>query len=202
MLFINFFLATKLIKFILEKVKQEQYKVITLNAETSFFFILLLALYLTFICHIPYFIKLFLKHKDIFYQEEKKIIYWSILTIPIGLIGSFFSFYVVVNMILPFFMTFNQMLGIENIIGFSQLIQLIVVQGIVFFLFFQIPLIIKFLIYTKIITKQKLNNRKFRLSYLLFISIVSSWITPPDPMSMLLVLIPLYLCLEVGLLIS
>lgn len=199
---ISFYIARYLVKVFLDISKTQNFKIISLNAETSFFFIMLFALYLTFIFHIPILIKLFIKHKDMFYKREKKIIYWSFVTIPLGLMGSFFSYYVVIYMILPFFMGFNEFLGIERVIGFDKLIQLIVIQGLAFFLFFQIPLIMKLLITLKIFRKKHLKNKNIRFIYLILVLILSSWLTPPDPVSMLTVAIPLYLCYELGLFFS
>lgn len=199
---INFLVSKEIVRYIFNDIKDSTYKIISLDVTTVFFSICILALYLLIIQTMPYFFYLYIKNRDALLIEERKIINWAMLTIPLGVIGSFFSFYIVKEMILPFFIEFNYFLGLEQTIGYSQIISLIVIQAIVFFLIFQIPLIIKFLTALKIIKKDILKKRNSRLTYLTIITILSSWLTPPDPISLLMVALPLYLCYEIGILIS
>lgn len=199
---INFIWAKNLVQEMLIVLKNNSYKIISLDVTASFFAIAILALYFLFIETLPFYILLYLKHNDILYPEERKVMRYLILTIPLGILGSMFSFKVVTEFILPFFVSFSAYLGIEEIIGFSQLITLILVQGFAFFMLFQIPLIIKLLTTIGIVTKKTLKQKNVRVGFLWVVLLISSWLTPPDLVSLSTVAIPIYGTYELGILIS
>jgi len=201
-LIVNYFIAQYLVKIMITTIKSNDFKVISLDMTASFFSILIFTFYLTIISLIPLLFKYLIIHSDTFETHEIKLLCWSILTIPLGVVGSSFSYYVVINMILPFFMMFNNFLGVEMILGYSELVSLIVIQGLVFFLFFQVPLVMKLFTGMKLIKKSTLKNNNVRMSIVVILLVGSSWLTPPDPLSLLTVFIPLYSCYELGILIS
>ncbi len=198
----NFLIAKKVVQYLFQSLKNDSIKIISLDIGASFMAIAVLALYFLFLQTIPYFLFLYFKHNDMLYLEEKKIVRWTLLTIPMGLVGSLFSFTVVKEMIIPFFMAFSVFLGLEEVIGFVQVISLTVTMAITFFLIFQIPLLIKFLTETRIVSKNNLKVKQVRLTILLVVCVVSAWITPSDIISMLMVTIPIYSTYEFGIFIS
>jgi len=198
----NFVFAKGVVQKMFESLKGESYKIVSLEIGAAFFAVALLALYFLFLQTIPYFIYLYFKHSDIFYSEEKEIIRWTLLTIPMGIVGSTFSFTIVKDMIIPFFLAFSSFLGVEEYIGIIQIINLTITMAVTFFIIFQLPLIIKFLTSIRIISKDNLKMKSVRLSMLLIISVVAAWITPSDIVSMLLVAVPIYTTYEIGIMIS
>ena len=198
----NFILAKFVVQWLLTDLKDQSYKIISLDISASFIAIAMLALYFLFLQVTPYFLVLYMKHNDIFYEEERRIIRYLGITIPLGIMGSLFSYYVVKDMIIPFFMEFNRFVGVEEVIGFHQIVNLIIIQGITFFLIFQLPLILKFITSIGLVSKHQLKSKKIRVGVFLFVLILSSWLTPTDPLSTMMVLIPIYTCYEVGILIS
>lgn len=84
---------------------------------------------------------------------------------------------------------------LNNYIGFVT--QVLFWMGIVF----QTPLIMFFMAKLGLVTPQKLS--RFRKYAILLISIIAALVTPtPDPINMMIVMIPLYLLYEVGIMLS
>jgi len=84
---------------------------------------------------------------------------------------------------------------LNNYIGFVT--QVLFWMGIVF----QTPLIMFFMAKLGLITPQKLA--RFRKYAILLIAIIAALVTPtPDPINMMIVMIPLYLLYEVGIVLS
>ena len=67
-------------------------------------------------------------------------------------------------------------------------------------LLFQLPVVIYFLTKIGIVSPEFL--RKYRKHSIIIILIVAAIVTPPDPLSQMLITIPLYLLFEISILIS
>lgn len=133
------------------------------------------------------------------YPHEKRYVY---VFLPISTIlfltGAAFCFFVVFQFVLDFLLGFNSMLGTAPQIRLSEWISFAIMLPVMFGLSFQLPLVMLFL--ERITVFEVKTYRERRRMAILVISIASMLLTPSDPMSMMLMMIPLCLLYELGIL--
>lgn len=124
------------------------------------------------------------------YPHERKHVY-IYLPMSIGLFisGAVFCFYFVFPIVLDFLISFNDWLGIEIQPRLSEYISLVLMLPVMFGVSFQLPLIMLFLERIGIMTIDG-YKANWRMAVLI-IAIASMLLTPSDPTSMLLMMIPL-----------
>lgn len=84
---------------------------------------------------------------------------------------------------------FSLSMGITLLWGVSSVVKLIFLNGIIFAFMFQLPLLVYFGLKTKLFDRKKIvKNSWIAFPLILFIS---GWVTPPDPISVFLMAIPL-----------
>lgn len=134
------------------------------------------------------------------YPHERKYVY-SYLPVSLGLFlgGAFFCFYFVIPQVLGFLFEFNIWLEMRPEIKISTWITFALVVSLMFGISFQLPLVMVLLEKISIVDV-KLYREKRRYA-ILIISIISMVLTPSDPVSMLMMLIPLCLLYELGILL-
>ena len=131
---------------------------------------------------------------------SKKIIYISILSLLLFIIGLFFGYKIVI----PFSTLFFQNLAIN--MGFIELsytlenylvyfIWILIISSLIFQLPFILILIVKIGLVDIDFLK---SNRRY---VIVFFFILAALLTPPDPVSQLLIVLPLYLLFEFSLLL-
>ncbi|RJX27959.1 MAG: twin-arginine translocase subunit TatC [Dethiobacter sp.] len=132
-------------------------------------------------------------------QTEKKIIILLLISmIFLFFLGMLFGYYVVFPYALAFFLGFARE-GLLPLFSISRYISFVVSFLVAFGVVFQVPLIFWFLGRMSIISSSFLRvNRKYAV---LIMAILSAVITPPDVFSQLLMLGPLMVLYEVGLLL-
>lgn len=133
------------------------------------------------------------------YRKEKKIaagfIFFGTLQFVLGLL---FSYYVVLPMAFHFLMTFGgdidkPMITIDHYLGF------VTQTAVVFGLCFQMPVVISFLGMIGIVSQNFLKkNRRYAV---LIIAIVSAIAAPPDALSMILLLFPMWILYEISIIV-
>lgn len=133
------------------------------------------------------------------YRKEKKVaagfVFFGTLQFILGLL---FSYYVVLPMAFQFLMTFGgevdkPMITIDHYLGF------VTHTAIVFALCFQMPVVISFLGMIGIVSQSFLKkNRRYAV---LVISVVSAIAAPPDALSMILLLVPMWVLYELSIII-
>ena len=134
------------------------------------------------------------------YQEEKK---WSALFVSIGTIlffsGGAFVYFVVYPLAFKFLMQFGGT-GEVPFISLKEYLTFFTRMTFVFSLVFEFPLIVVFLMKLKIISPETLIRG--RPYVIIGIAVLSALITPPDIISQLLMMIPLYLLFEISIIIG
>ncbi|MBY0553310.1 twin-arginine translocase subunit TatC [bacterium] len=133
------------------------------------------------------------------YRKEKKIaagfIFFGTLQFLLGLL---FSYYVVLPMAFHFLMTFGgdidkPMITIDHYLGF------VTQTAVVFGLCFQMPVVISFLGMIGIVSQNFLKkNRRYAV---LIIAVVSAIAAPPDALSMILLLVPMWVLYEISIIV-
>ena len=133
------------------------------------------------------------------YRKEKKIaagfIFFGTLQFLMGLA---FSYFVVLPMAFHFLMTFGgdvdkPMITIDHYLGF------ITQTAIVFGLCFQMPVVISFMGMIGLVSQRFLKEK--RRFAVVGIAAVSAIAAPPDALSMILLLVPMWLLYEVSIIV-
>lgn len=134
------------------------------------------------------------------YPHEKRYVY-IYLPMSIGLFlgGAIFCFYLVFPYVLDFLLSFNKELGVQAQIRLEEWISFALLLPLMFGISFQLPLVMLFL--DKINIFSATDYREKRRMAILVISFLSMILTPADPMSMILMAIPLVLLYEVGIIL-
>ncbi len=133
------------------------------------------------------------------YKKEKKMaagfIFFGTLQFLLGLL---FSYFVVLPMAFHFLMTFGgdidkPMITIDHYLGF------VTQTAIVFGLCFQMPVVISFLGLVGLVSQRFLKEK--RRFAVLIIAVVSAIAAPPDALSMVLLLVPMWMLYEISILV-
>jgi len=133
--------------------------------------------------------------------EERKYLYWMLPGVFIFFAGGVaFAALIMIPAATNFMQSFLQNIidnrwTLDSYISFVT--RVLFWMGIVF----ETPLIMFFAAKLNLVTPQKLS--KFRKFAILAISVVAAMVTPtPDPVNMMIVMIPLYLLYEVGIILA
>ena len=132
------------------------------------------------------------------YPNEQRYVYVFLpFSLVLFLSGITFCFYLVFPFVLSFLLGFNDWLGVTPQIRLSEWISFAVLMPLLFGVSFQLPLVMLFLERLSIFDA-KIYREKRRIA-ILVIAIASMMLTPADPASMILMMIPLVLLYELGI---
>lgn len=133
------------------------------------------------------------------YKRERKMAVGFVFFGTVQFImGLAFSYYVVLPMAFKFLMNFGgtvdkPMITIDHYLGF------LTHTAIVFGLCFQMPVVISFLGLIGVVSQKFLREK--RRYAVLTISVVAAFAAPPDALSMILLLVPMWLLYEISILV-
>ncbi|MCA9114403.1 MAG: twin-arginine translocase subunit TatC [Planctomycetaceae bacterium] len=174
-------------------------KPVTLNVQEAFLTYLKVSFISGLVLASPWvFFQLWMFVAAGLYPHEQRYIYMYLpvsLTLFLG--GAVFCFFLVFPFVLEFLLGFNKMLGVQPQIRLSEWISFAITLPVMFGLSFQLPLVMLFL--ERISIFKASDYREKRRMSILVISIVSMLFTPADPMSMIMMMIPLLLLYELGI---
>lgn len=114
--------------------------------------------------------------------------------------GVMFGYYVIAPWMVYFLATYSISDMVINEFDITSYVSTVVMLVFGSGLLFQLPVVIYFLTKIGIVTPEFL--RKYRKHSIIIILIVAAIVTPPDPLSQMLITIPLYLLFEISILIS
>jgi sec-independent protein translocase protein TatC len=134
------------------------------------------------------------------YPNERQYVY-RYLPFSIGLFlgGAFFCFFLVIPQVLSFLFEFNIWLNLRPEIKISTWITFALVVSLMFGVSFQLPLVMVLLDRISIVSV-KIYREKRRFA-ILIIAILSMVLTPSDPVSMMMMMIPLCVLYELGIIL-
>ncbi|HMG93014.1 MAG TPA: twin-arginine translocase subunit TatC [Chryseolinea sp.] len=115
-------------------------------------------------------------------------------------LGVMFGFYVIAPWMVYFLANYSISDMVVNEFDITSYVSTVVMLVFGSGLLFQLPVVIYFLTKVGIVTPEFL--RKYRKHSIIIILIVAAIVTPPDPLSQMLITIPLYLLFEISILIS
>jgi sec-independent protein translocase protein TatC len=134
------------------------------------------------------------------YPHERKYVYIYLpMSTILFLVGVVFCFFAVFPFVLDFLLGFNALLDVQPQIRLSEWISFAVMLPMMFGVSFQLPLVMLFLERISIFDV-KAYREKRRMAVLV-IAFLSMMLTPADPMSMLLMMVPLVILYEFGIIL-
>ncbi len=133
--------------------------------------------------------------------KEKKYANWAIFTVSLlFFVGILFGYYVISPLAVDFLGNYNVSSAVKNTINIKSYIgtitSILLSSGIVF----ELPVFMYFLVKIGVVDAQFL--RKYRKHAVVLIMVASAILTPPDPFSLVLVSLPLFLLYELSILIA
>lgn len=176
-------------------------KPITLSVEEGFMIYMKVAMITGFVLSSPWvFYQLWLFVAAGLYPHEKKYIYIYLpFSIGLFLTGAVFCFLVVLPYVLDFLFDFTTWLELNPQIRLNEWLGFALIMPVMFGLSFELPLIMLFLERISIFKAQDyVEKRRIAILVIAFLSMV---LTPSDPVSMLLMLIPLCALYELGIIL-
>lgn len=176
-------------------------KPVTLNVQEAFLTYLKVAFVSGLVLASPWvFYQLWLFVAAGLYPHERKYVY---IYLPMSSVlfvgGAVFCFFAVFPFVLQFLLGFNEWMGVQPQIRLSEWISFAIMLPLMFGLAFQLPLVMLFL--ERISVFDAAGYREKRRMAILVIAILSMFLTPADPMSMLLMMFPLIILYEFGIML-
>jgi sec-independent protein translocase protein TatC len=132
------------------------------------------------------------------YPNERRYVYtYMPLSIALFVGGAAFCFFIVIPYVLKFLLGFNVWLGLRPEIKISSWIMFSLMVSLMFGISFQLPMVM--LVLERIgIVDVRFYKEKRRWA-ILIISFLSMVLTPSDPVSMIMMLVPLTMLYEFGI---
>lgn len=184
------------------KINQEPVTLINTSMAGQFNMHLLTAFYVALIVAIPYLLfELWLFVRPALTISERRSSTRFILYIVLCMaIGIAFGYFILVPLSVNFLTGYVVSSDISNMIDVSSYISLVANMVLVCAVIFELPVAVHFLSMTGLITAQFM--KRYRRHAIVVLAIGAAIITPPDIMSMILVIIPLYLLYELSIKIA
>ena len=184
------------------KINQNPVTLINTTMAGQFNMHLTMALYMALIVAIPYIIfELWLFVRPALTDSERrassKYILYIVLCMAIGIC---FGYLILAPLSVNFLSNYIVSNDIINMIDVSSYIKLVANLVLVCALIFELPVLVHFLSKTGLITTEFM--KRYRRHAIVLLAICAAIITPPDVMSMILVIIPLYLLYELSIKIA
>jgi sec-independent protein translocase protein TatC len=135
------------------------------------------------------------------YNNEKRSSRGAVFAVTfLFLLGIGFGYYVLCPMSMWFFATYTISDVIVNEFDITSYVQTIIALVFGSGVLFQLPVVIFFLTRIGLVTPKFL--RVYRKYAIIIILVLAAIITPPDPLSQIIIAVPLYLLYEISILIS
>ena len=184
------------------KINQKPITLINTTMAGQFNMHLMMAFYVALIVAIPYLLfELWLFVRPALTRSERRsstrFILYIIMCMAIGIC---FGYFVLSPLSVNFLTGYIVSSDITNMIDVGSYISLVANLVLVCALIFELPVAVHFLSMTGLISAQLM--KKYRRHAVVLLAVGAAIITPPDIMSMILVIIPLYLLYELSIKIA
>ncbi len=134
------------------------------------------------------------------YHHERKYVYtYFPLSVGLFLGGAAFCFFFVIPVVLKILLGFNEWLELRPEMKMSTWITFALLVSLMFGISFQLPLVMLFLDRISLVNTR--FYREKRRHAILVIAFISMVLTPSDPVSMMLMMVPLCILYELGILL-
>ena len=177
------------------------FKIITTILSEQFFTSLKVSFYLGVIVSFPYvFYQFWTFVKPGLYENEQKATKGVVFTCSIlFLLGVAFGFIILAPFAIRFLGGYSVGLEVQNTVTISSYVGYLSMLTIPTGLIFQLPLLVYFLAKIGLVTPKVM--RTYRKHAIVVILILSAIITPPDPPTMFLISIPIFMLYEISIFI-
>lgn len=125
----------------------------------------------------------------LYFHEKKYIYYFMPVSIGLFLGGAAFAFYCVIKYVIKFLFAFNAWMDIDPDTRISEWMSFVLLLPVGFGVSFQLPLVMFVLERVGILTTEMMLS-KWRVAVLI-IFVISMFLTPADPQSLVLMAVPL-----------
>lgn len=134
------------------------------------------------------------------YSHERKYVYtYFPLSLGLFLGGAALCFFIVLPIVLQFLFGFNDWLNLRPEIKMSTWITFALMVSLMFGISFQLPLVMLFLERISLVSVKLYRDK--RRHAILAIAFLSMVLTPSDPVSMMLMMLPLCVLYELGIIL-
>lgn len=184
------------------KINQTPVTLINTAMAGQFNMHILISFYVALIVAVPYLMfELWLFVRPALSKSERRSSSRFILyTIFCMVCGVLFGYFILAPLSVNFLTNYTVSSAITNMIDAGSYIHLVVNLVLVCALIFELPVIVYFLSRAGLITAQFM--KKYRRHAIVALAVCAAIITPPDIMSMTLVIIPLYILYELSIKIA
>ena len=184
------------------KINQTPLTLINTAMAGQFNMHILMAFYVALLVAIPYLLfELWLFVRPALTKSERRsssrFILWVVLCMAIGVC---FGYFILAPLSVNFLTSYVVSSDITNMIDVSSYIKLVANLTLVCALIFELPVAVHFLSKVGLITAEFM--KKYRRHAIIVLAVCAAIITPPDIVSMVLVIIPLYLLYELSIKIA
>jgi sec-independent protein translocase protein TatC len=200
-LFIFFFWASKyFVTLLITYMGLNINQVVALNPFENLTATITVATAFTLFFGIPMiFLRIFQYIKPTVSKKNRKYLFRILLSATLlGIIGIIIGIFVFSKFVL--FMLSTSYLIVNPMWSISSVVRYVLMMSITMAIIMQIVLIIPLLIKIKLVELESFTNH--RPAVFILIAIISAIISPPDPLSMFIMLIPIYGAYELGILMA
>ncbi len=120
-------------------------------------------------------------------------------SVALGTAGTAISYFLVFPIVLQYLLQWAPE-GIEITLRMNENVSLLIKGYLAFAIAFQFPLVVLVLVYLDLLSPKTL--REYRKFAVVGIAFMSALFTPPDPMSMVIMMVPMYLLYEISIWLS
>ncbi|GBR72561.1 twin arginine-targeting protein translocase TatC [Candidatus Termititenax aidoneus] len=131
------------------------------------------------------------------YEHEQRLLFYVPISFTLGLAGSVFGWFLAIKIFIPYFDSFSHLLQLHSMWSLNYLTGFVITNLLIFFLIFQVPLLVVVLHSLNILKVQDIG--RLRRMVVLASVIIGAIVTPPDVISQLVVALPFYLLFELSI---
>jgi sec-independent protein translocase protein TatC len=127
-------------------------------------------------------------------KNEQKLVMFVLFGCTIlGILGLCMAYFLVYPFVVPFLLKYTPE-NVDNLFRLADTLNIVIKGLFAFALAFQFPMVVLALVYLELLTPQAL--KQYRGMALVGLCIASAILTPADPISMIMMAVPLYLMYE------
>ncbi|MDR1453652.1 MAG: twin-arginine translocase subunit TatC [Candidatus Margulisbacteria bacterium] len=130
------------------------------------------------------------------YERERRLLIYVPISFALGIAGSVFGWFLAIKVFIPYFDSFSHLLQLQSMWSLNYLTGFVITNLLIFFLVFQVPLLVLVLYSLKILDVQDIS--RLRRVVIVISLIFGAIVTPPDVVSQLTVALPFYLLFELS----
>ncbi len=199
MLVLGSLVSSKFVEFFLSSNLPENVSLVALNPYENIMVFLNVMFFIALTITIPfalYNIIMFIK-PGLKKNESRYAISIPVIALFLFLFGALFGYWLNREIIVPFLSQLTVGVGIANLWSISYYFKFIIYFSILFGLMFQLPLVIYFLVKLGVLTPEQIG--RYRRHIIVILLVIAGIATPPDLLSMVVMVLPLYVLFELSL---